>query len=442
MELTYPVKNIDDAYNACNPEQSLGADDPRYVDLNPVRGDKSLAVYVTQRIQRTARDSQLFHKELISGHRGSGKSTELKRLQAHLKAEKFFAIYINIEEILDLGEIKYQDVLITIAQAIGQAMSDADIMVDGRILKQMESWFDEKILTEELKKDTEALLKAEAGIEGKVPFFVKALASFTSQIRSGSSHKTEIRRKIEQELSGFILLVNLYINEARAALIKHGYCDFVVLVDGLEKMLYQKVTDDESTHSELYIQHAAQLKAPQCHLIYTVPISLAFRRSLGNVFPNAPLIVPMVDYKKPEGRECLREVLGKRIDIASIFENPASVDILIEMCGGSVRDLLRLFRYACDYTDTTIKPTDVQKSRNDVINEFDRLIYDEDIPLLVELENTPDKNISFDKYARLLELRLVHEYQNGERWADLHPAVRANRRVIRAIDEAPKGILI
>jgi hypothetical protein len=28
------------------------------------------------------------------------------------------------------------------------------------------------------------------------------------------------------------------------------------------------------------------------------------------------------------------------------------------------------------------------------------------------------------KYARLLQLRLILEYQNGQRWADLHPAVQ------------------
>jgi hypothetical protein len=31
--------------------------------------------------------------------------------------------------------------------------------------------------------------------------------------------------------------------------------------------------------------------------------------------------------------------------------------------------------------------------------------------------------------ARLLRLRLVQEYQNGERWADLHPALREVSRV-------------
>jgi hypothetical protein len=29
---------------------------------------------------------------------------------------------------------------------------------------------------------------------------------------------------------------------------------------------------------------------------------------------------------------------------------------------------------------------------------------------------------------RGIKHRLVHEYQNGERWADLHPAVRQVRR--------------
>jgi hypothetical protein len=67
--------------------------------------------------------------------------------------------------------------------------------------------------------------------------------------------------------------------------------------------------------------------------------------------------------------------------------------------------------------------------------EFDRLLLDEDLELLMRV--VIDKRISGDKTnARLLHLRLVQEYQNGERWADLHPALRQVSRVQERIRQA------
>jgi hypothetical protein len=41
----------------------------------------------------------------------------------------------------------------------------------------------------------------------------------------------------------------------------------------MEKMRYELYKDGESTHSEMFVRHAEQLCAPECHIIYTVPVS-------------------------------------------------------------------------------------------------------------------------------------------------------------------------
>jgi len=88
-----PVSTVDEAYKVCNPEQPLkDMDDPRYVDLTEVRGIKNLARTIAKRIVRTAPD---FHQQLVTGHRGCGKSTELYRLKAQLEGEKFFTIWMS-----------------------------------------------------------------------------------------------------------------------------------------------------------------------------------------------------------------------------------------------------------------------------------------------------------------------------------------------------------
>jgi hypothetical protein len=424
MAETYPVSTVDDAYNACYPDEALKAGDPRYVDLTAVRGGQSLALILARRIRRTRPPH--FHRQLVSGHRGSGKSTELRRLQACLLNERFFTVYLDVEDVLDLGEIKYQDVLVAIAQAIFDDLRNKDISLNAGLLEDLKTWFDERIMTEEQKRDMEATLKAEASIEGHVPFLAKALASITSQIKSGSSQKQEIRHKLEQELSGFIVLLNTLLTNARQGVTAKEFHDLVVLVDGLEKMHYREQTDGESTHSVLFVQHAAQLKAPECHLVYTVPISLCFRAGLGNSFPDAPFLLPMVDYTKETGQECLREVVRKRIDIEAVFDSLTTADRLIALSGGSVRDLMRLIRMSCDDAGEKISLHDAETAIRSLVNEFDRFLKEEDIKPLQEIART--KTVSFN--ARL---RLVHEYQNGERWADLHPAVRETKRMHDAL---------
>jgi hypothetical protein len=429
---TYPVNTVDDAYNACYPDEPLGPSDPRYVDLTPVRGGKSLATIIGRRIRRTR--PPLYHQQLVSGHRGSGKSTELRRLQQELRDAKLFAVYLDVEDLLDLGELRYQDVLVAIAQAVERDLRAAGVAINKELLEELRTWFDERILTNEQKRDIEASLKAEASIEGKLPFLARALASITSQIKSGSSQKQEIRHKLEQELSGFIERLNILLKDAQRNISGKGFVDLVVLVDGLEKMQYHLLNDGESTHSLLFIHHAAQLRAPQCHLVYTVPISLAFRASLGNSFSDAPFLLPMVDNTCPEGKTCLREVVSKRIDIARVFDAEATVDTLIEMSGGAVRDLLRLIRMACDDALDQITKRDAEAAVRSLTTEFDRFLKDEDIAPLLEVAQT--RTISYnDTAARLLELRMVHEYQNllDERWADIHPALRRTRRLQRKL---------
>lgn len=71
-----PAQNIDDAYHACHPEIPLEAGDSRYVDLTAVRGNQNLAAMIAKRVRRTPAPE--FHKQLVTGHRGCGKSTELK----------------------------------------------------------------------------------------------------------------------------------------------------------------------------------------------------------------------------------------------------------------------------------------------------------------------------------------------------------------------------
>lgn len=423
----YPVTTVDDAYQACHPEIPLEPGDGRYVDLTPVRGGFGVATVVSDRIRRTR--PPLFHQQLLTGHRGSGKSTELKQLQASLRQDGYFAVYADVEEVLDLGDISYLDVLLVVARAIDQELREQGIALSKRLLEDLDRWFAEIILTEEQRKDITATLRTEFAVEPTVPLLARMLASVTGQIRSGSSRKTEIRRTLERELRVFLQRLNDLIADARLRLARKKWKDLVVIVDGLEKVPWNTLPEGRTTHSALFVDHAEQLKAPQCHIVYTVPISLVFNFNLGDAFADPPIVLPMVKVDREDGapheagRAALFEVVARRVEVEQVFENPACLERLVETSGGVVRDLMRLVRLSCDGAEKRITGGHVAQAVNSLVLQYGRLIKDEHRERLIQIAR--ERRAPNDEESGwLLWHRLVLEYQDDQRWADLHPAVK------------------
>jgi energy-coupling factor transporter ATP-binding protein EcfA2 len=111
-----------------------------------------------------------FHQQLVTGHRGCGKSTELLRLKAQLESEKIFTIYLDVGIMLDLGEINYLDILLGIARAIEEQLRENDFKLNQELLEELSNWFAEKVLIQETKDNRESRAKAEAKIGSQIPF--------------------------------------------------------------------------------------------------------------------------------------------------------------------------------------------------------------------------------------------------------------------------------
>ena len=150
---------------------------------------------------------------------------------------------------------------------------------------------------------------------GGWPGIAKLFAKFTAGVKAGSKTYTEVRSTLERGFADFATRVN---NVLRAAERESGK-RLVVIVDGLEKLQYQQVTPDLSSHHMLFVKQAALLKAPCCHVIYTVPMSLVYEQNL-EFSPKH--VLPMVDVSIPKAVDLMRELLAKRVDLSACFENP------------------------------------------------------------------------------------------------------------------------
>jgi hypothetical protein len=88
MSVISPTAKLKDAYNSVKLDP-LESGDPRYVDCSPARGGEDVVKFLSLRIENSNRPIS----QLISGHRGCGKSTELKRLVKDLENEGYLVVY-------------------------------------------------------------------------------------------------------------------------------------------------------------------------------------------------------------------------------------------------------------------------------------------------------------------------------------------------------------
>ncbi len=417
--MTPRAKTIAEAYQVCNPDQPLQPDDDRYVDLSASRGMRHIAELITWKIQNSGTDAQ--NKRLFTGHRGSGKTTELLRLQRELERNAFFTIYLDTERLLDLGNLNYLDVLVAIAEQTERSLRIKYIPLSDTLLEDISGWFSDHIVEKTQVSELQGTVETSAEAGTAIPFFAKLLARITANFKTGSTHRETIRTQLNRNLSVFIEKLNLLISTARNAVQQKGFTDLVLIVDGMEKMRYELHKDGESTHSEMFVRHAEQLCAPECHIIYTVPVSLPYQRNLMTDFEIT--VLPMVRMDK-EGIASLVKIIERRVDTATLFSGPELLVTLAQTSGGAVRDLMHLMRMAMEASTGPLDAADVGRAVSDLRKIYTRLIRESDLALFCQIARTHFIQGGDEQTGRLLDLRLALEYQNGDLWADLHPVVR------------------
>lgn len=413
--------DIESAYKQCNPDFPLAADDPRYIDFASVWGLKqSISKTICRSIIRADDD---YSKYLVSGHRGCGKSTELFQLKKCLEENNYLCIYMDIEDVIDPSNISYTDIFIGLVKTLANVSVELDINVNENEGAKIINWFNTEEVSESIKQNElngaiESSIQAETG----VPFLAKFLTKFSGQIKHGSQWRNVNRVKVEKKGAEFISLINEFIECIRCEIKnKNKGLDIVFIVDGLEKIHYQKTNCDGNTHSDLFVKQADQLKALNAHVIYTMPISLAYDTNLGNDFEDIN-ILPMVNTNE-QGQALLLELVKKRICISSVFEHENLVKDLIAASGGVARDLVRLIRFACNEVDDgqKIDLSATNMAITKLMRELNRIINSDDVPILKEIKNLQRTSVGSDRVNKLLLNRVVLEYQNGKSWAAIHP---------------------
>ena len=124
---------------------------------------------------------------LFCGHRGCGKSTELRRIRNELHApDAYYVVFADAAQELDVNNLRYQDILLHLAGKLVRQLEEDDISLDHAHLQKLEAWFSERVESQESTKEFAQHIRAGAGVDAGTPFHRQAVR------RNQQRHSTRI----------------------------------------------------------------------------------------------------------------------------------------------------------------------------------------------------------------------------------------------------------
>lgn len=416
-----------------DPAQPVEPGDGIYVECDAERGDTNIIEDLSVVILRGGDQSC----QLYAGHRGGGKSTELLRLQRYLEEQGCFVVYftaVGESEDVDPEDAEYSDILFACTRHLLEKVKAADP-------QPVLSWFRERwqeLLDLGLTKISLEELNPEIGI--------KEIAKLSMTIRAVPSERAKIRALVNPHTVTLLEALNSFIADAKRRL-PSNKSKLVVIVDSLDRIVPIHKDDGRSNHDEIFLERSGQLQKLDCHLIYTIPISMVHSNrasDLQSAYGSNPNLLPMIMIKTPDektnlkGLQKVKELIKNRFRPflpeanleGEIFESPEALEQLCQMSGGHMRELFIMLKSALNRSKTLPIPDKaVQRAITESRHIYRSVPNSNQWLILAKVAQT--HRIKNDQEHRdLLFRRCILEYRyfdsDGEMqpWYDVHPLIR------------------
>jgi energy-coupling factor transporter ATP-binding protein EcfA2 len=436
---------LKEAYRACDLSPLRDQDmDRYYVDLSKVRNTKAVAKIDTI---LSFQEPEEFTTILFTGHRGCGKSTELRRLEEKWKQE-YFIIYLEADREIDIQDARYTDLYLVLFKQIEYELRKLAIQFDRALISNFEAWFKE--ITEENEQTVESSVSMSGTLEVSsspvpIPFIAKLLVKLLAQIKGSDKSKKTIRQVLEQDISRLQADLNFLLQDGLSKLrVKFPhYKGFLVVFDNLDRV-------PPSVGDHLFFDYAPQLQTLKCNIIYTVPISVLYsEKKVTNFFANST-IVPMINIYllkrdvenltyRDDVLKTVASLIEQRVEIDAVFEEYDRLLDLIKASGGHIRQLMQMMRTAIISASSTgknkINTEDITAAIKEEQFDFERIIPDEHYPVLVKVYL--DKEISKNELGQMVMFNTsALEYNGNERWNYINPVIKSIEGFQKALKDA------
>jgi hypothetical protein len=410
-----------------NDPGALDPTDPRYVPNLHGQGVEDVVETLARSIRRASDTGS--HVYYFSGQRGTGKSTELRRLMGQLNGQagtRAFLVDV-LDYISESHPITTLDLLLVMALAFADRLSQTDALgedlLKDSVITRLTNWLQSEV---NLSSVTVGGIKAE---------FSQRQRSILQHLQQVDSARQD--RIMEQ--------CQEFIRDLADIVRRRWQVDKVVLlVDSLERL---RAVDEGSIKNMfdhvvgVFDTDRDRLRPGRVHIVYAVPPYLPYLSNVGQYVqmtmlasvrvcqpPNLARRVP-----RSEGLAIMHQVLDRRFPRWAEVISPAALDVLALKSGGDLRQLLRRFvlmavdhaTYALDRLPLQVDDPVIQTVLERQRVEFEGLVSRDEHALLhtIAVRNALDLPARKDwlTVVRFFEIRALLNYRNGTDWLDINP---------------------
>ena len=405
--------------------------DPYYVPILGDTPEKDPILALEQRIDLAESESL----NLLTGFRGNGKSTELRRLKERLEKNGCQVFLVDmLDYVLMTKPLELSDFILSLMAALAAAVEGSS---DENLKPLSQSYWHR--LSDFLRSEIE-IEKIDLGLKG-----AGSAVGLGMKLKTDPNFKVRVQEHLQGHLTRLVQDAREFIDELVVAIRKQtGDQDkkVVLLVDSLEQ-LRGSGDDAEKIHAsvvELFSGQSVNLHFPKLHVVYTVPPYLTtLAHNLGRSLGGNPItrwpnihVRTKAGAQDREGLEVMTAIIDKRMISWREHIPESMLRHLAASSGGDIRDFFRLIR-ECILSLRTARLARPESQLSDAI--VDRVlqqllnellpIADEDAIWLARIHETKREALTSDKdlpsLARFLDSNLIMNYLNGEPWYDIHP---------------------
>jgi len=369
---------------------------------------------------------------LLTGFRGNGKSTQLRRLKKLLERNGCKVFLVNMLDVMLMTKpMELSDLLLSIMAAFSEAIREEtglDVVKRGYWERTRD------FLTSTVTSEG---ITFEAGTDG-----------FSAEMGVRLQRDIKFKEKIQEHLRDHITTL---VNNAREFVTgvvtslrnreKDPDLKVVLLVDSLEQIrgYAGNAEQVQMSVSETLSGQGYNLAFPLLHVVYTIPPYLStLAPNISKLFGGNPITCwPNIHVRSkngdpdPVGTGIMRTILDRRFAGWNVYFDDAHISRLAQSSGGDLRDFFRLVRECVLALSNNEKTSRVN---DEIIERVELQLLNESLPIAIDdakwlagiyrskcasIETVAD----VPRLARFQDSNLIMNYQNGEMWCDIHPLI-------------------
>ena len=369
---------------------------------------------------------------LLLGHRGCGKSTELNRLRNRFEEQGYPVRVIRCRDVLAIEALSHWDMMVVISDALCTIAKNRECALPHSLLEKLKEFFQEVEITDETATESNSMVQA--GVKAQTPdLLARVLKLFVraeGDLKRSSERRKTIREKLDHRATDWMDMIKEITVHLESKLAGKQP---ILIFEDLDRAPLDKVWEAFSY---------GQLADMPFPVIYTFPINGFYDgRFHGLESTFTPDVLPMIKTqnkgggRNDEAIEVIRRIVDKRSAIDALF-HPDALTLLIEKTGGSLRDLFECI-ISCsfraldraeltgDNQETRIEVEDAEEALKELRSKLSRWIVKPQYAMLREIyQSAPAKETisDSDELLKLMQSGAVIEY-NGDRWCAVHPLI-------------------